>query len=531
MRAVLTRLPLVLLALPVAAGLLVAVIQSQGAWGEAWALPGLMRAARLSLVPGLAATLVALTLTGLILALEPPGTRTLFRLLAAFLALPHAALALGLAFLAAPSGPIARLVAPLMGWQAPPDLLTVGDPNGLGLTLGLILKETPFLLLLALAARGPDLRRLDLVASTFGHGRALRFALIEAPLLYRRLRLPVLAVLAYGMTTVDMGAILGPGLPAPLSVEVTRAATRADLGGEGLAAALALMQLALVALALALWRGVEALAAALARALVARGARGVGWDAPLRALATLAAWSLIALPLAALSLLALRVVTLRWPFPDLVPLLSLRPLGQTLPALPPLAANSLALALASTALALALALIALQGRSRLEALIWLPLILPQVVFLPGIARLMIGVEPWSATLAAHVTFALPYLWLSLAGPWRAWNPRLAQVAATLGASPARILWRLRLPMLAPSLAAATAIGIAVSTGQYLATLLMSGGRLPTLTTEAVALSTGPDRALVAALALAQAALPLVAFALAARVKLFPSRPQGPKERP
>ena len=527
----LARLPLVLMALPVAAGLGVAVVQAQGDWAEAWALPGLMHAAALSLVPGLAATLIALTLTGLILALEPPGTQALTRLLAPFLALPHAALALGLAFLAAPSGPLARLVAPLMGWQAPPDLLIIGDPWGITLTLGLVLKETPFLLFLALAARSPAIIRMGTVAATFGHGRTLRFALIEAPLLYRSLRLPVLAVLTYGMTTVDMAAILGPGLPAPLSVEVTRAATRPDLGGEGPAAALALMQLALVALALVLWRGLEALASATARSLIARGTRGRSLDAPLRALATLATSALIALPLAALGVLALRAVTLRWPFSDLAPILSLRPLASALPSLPPLSATSLTLALISTALALALTLTALQSRSRLEALIWLPLILPQVAFLPGIARLLIGVEPWTATLAGHVIFALPYLWLTLAGPWRAWNPRLAQVASTLGASPARILWRLRLPMLAPAIAAAAAIGVAVSTGQYLATLLLSGGRLPTLTTEAVALATGPDRALVALLALTQAALPLAAFALAARVKPFPSRAQGNRQGP
>ena len=119
----------------------------------------------------------------------------------------------------------------------------------------------------------------------------------------------------------------------------------------------------------------------------------------------------------------------------------------------------------------------------------------------------------------------------LAGPWAAWNPRLGQVAATLGAGSLRILWRLRLPMLAPVLAAALAVGVAVSTGQYLATLILSGGRLATLTTEAVALASGPDRARAAALALSQALIPALAFALAARVKAFPSARRSPKERP
>ena len=76
-----------------------------------------------------------------------------------------------------------------------------------------------------------------------------------------------------------------------------------------------------------------------------------------------------------------------------------------------------------------------------------------------------------------------------------------------------------------------AIGLAVSVGQSLPTLLLSGGRLPTLTTEAVALATGTDRARIAALALAQAALPLLAFLLAARVKAFPSPKGAAKQAP
>ncbi len=524
------RLILGLLLLPLAAGLGVTLAQAEP-WA-ALALPGLGRAVLVSLLPGLGATGIALGLTALVIAFPPPGARLLRGLLPPFLALPHAAFALGLAFLLAPSGPLFRLAAPLAGWTDPPDLQTTG--TALALTLGLVLKETPFLLFLALAARTPQIARMGTVAATLGQGRALAFALVEWPLLYARLRLPVRAVLAYGMTTVDMGAILGPGLPASLSVEVTRAATRADLGGEGLAAGLALGQLGLVLAALALWRGLEALGRKLSQGLIARGVRGRGLDGAARGLSALAGAALIVLPLAALATLALWTLVARWPFPTLVPPLTLQPLGAALPDLWPLALTTAALAAGATLCALALTLAALQARpSRLEALIWLPLILPQVAFLPGLARALIptGLGPWPATLAAHLVFVLPYTWLVLAGPFRAWNPRLGEVAATLGARPVQVLLRLRLPMLAPSLAAAAAIGIAVSTGQYLATLLIAGGRLPTLTTEAVALATGPDRARIAALGLAQALLPLVAFALAARVKPFPSGPRPLRQGP
>ena len=61
---------------------------------------------------------------------------------------------------------------------------------------------------------------------------------------------------------------------------------------------------------------------------------------------------------------------------------------------------------------------------------------------------------------------------------------------------------------------AAAIGVAVSVGQYLPTLLIGGGRIETLTTEAVALSSGGNRRVVGAMALLQMLLPAAGFALA-----------------
>ena len=70
--------------------------------------------------------------------------RPVFRLLRPtlwpLLAVPHLATAVGLAFLLAPSGWPARLLALPLGWDRPPDLATVNDPAGLALTLGLLFR-------------------------------------------------------------------------------------------------------------------------------------------------------------------------------------------------------------------------------------------------------------------------------------------------------------------------------------------------------------------------------------------------------
>jgi len=61
---------------------------------------------------------------------------------------------------------------------------------------------------------------------------------------------------------------------------------------------------------------------------------------------------------------------------------------------------------------------------------------------------------------------------------------------------------------------AAAIGFAVSVGQYLPTLLVSAGRIPTLTTEAVALAAGGDRRTIGVYALVQTLAALAPFTLA-----------------
>ena len=114
----------------------------------------------------------------------------------------------------------------------------------------------------------------------------------------------------------------------------------------------------------------------------------------------------------------------------------------------------------------------------------------------------------------HLLFVLPYVFLSLADPWRAFDPRYEQTALALGASHARSFWRIKLPMLRGPVAVAAAVGFSVSVAQYLPTLLAGAGRYATVTTEAVTLASGGNRRIIGVFAAVQTALPLLGFALA-----------------
>ncbi len=88
------------------------------------------------------------------------------------------------------------------------------------------------------------------------------------------------------------------------------------------------------------------------------------------------------------------------------------------------------------------------------------------------------------------------------------------IARTLGWGPTRIFWLLTLPSLTRPLLTARR-GFSVSIAQYLPTLWLGAGRIPTLTSQAVALSSGGEAQTLAAQALWQLLLPAVCFILTA----------------
>ena len=152
-----------------------------------------------------------------------------------------------------------------------------------------------------------------------------------------------------------------------------------------------------------------------------------------------------------------------------------------------------------------------------EAVVAAPLLVPQVAFLFGVQLVLVrfGLDGTLLAVAwAHFVFVLPYVMLSLADPFAALDPRFAASAAALGAGPARIFFTIKLPLLLRPILVAAAVGFGVSIAQYLPTLFAGAGRVATVTTEAVTLSSGGDRRVIGVFAVLQAALPLAGYGLA-----------------
>ncbi|APG82872.1 ABC transporter permease [Sinorhizobium americanum] len=498
-------------------------------FAELFAQPHILRSSLTGLLAGLVTTGAAVAVVGTFLAgfAGTPAFSRIQHVVSPLLAVPHASAAFALAFLVAPSGFLVRLVSPeLTGFGRPPQWLVPNDPLALSMLAGLITKEVPFLFLIALAALPQlPLRQSRQLTAALGYGRLIGFLVSLWPALYRQIRLAVFAVLVYSVSVVDVAIILGPQLPATLPVRIAQWTADHDLGARFLASAAALLQLGVVLAAVAIWLLIERLGRFVLRKLTYSGRR-LRNDAVPRLVSAFAMAGCAALIFLGISILGVWSVAGLWPFPRALPAeLTLQTWLRTLPPLWPVLRTTTALALLSAALALFCAILLLHRNGAAERrgnvpryrLLYLPLLLPEISFVFGLQILIIsaGLKPafWSV-LAVHFLFVLPYVLLSLSAPWREVDPRFERIAAGFGKSALRTLLTVRLPLLFRACLTAYAVGFSVSVSLYLPTLLIGGGRLTTIATEAVALSSGGDRRVIGVYALVQASLPFLAFLIA-----------------
>ena len=492
---------------------------SAAVWRALLAAPEWPQALLATLCSTLLSTAGALLLAGA-MTMQAYPQRAWLRLqrrLTLLLAMPHAAFAVGFAFLLAPSGWLARLLAQLLGWLTPPHWPTVHDELGLGLALALTIKEAGFLLwaLAALLGEQPLARQLT-VARSLGYSRAQAWRQILWPQLLPRLGWPLAAVFAYGLSVVDMALILGPTNPPTLAVLIWQWLSAADPAQQALGSAAALALCALLALTIVGARGLWRLARC-------AGAAPNGMRQPSSPRAANPASSGV-LQRGVFALLYLIVAALLawslagpWFFPAPWPATLSLAAWQGAMLTPTLTA--LWLGVCTCAVALPIALLWLEwGPRRLDALLSLPLIVPALPLAVGqyAALLRLELDASAAGLIwSHLLWVLPYMVLTLSGPYRAFDARLMTVAQALGRSRWQACLAVKWPLLVRPLLAALAVGFAVSVAQYLPTLFAGGGRYATVTTEAVALSAGGRRDVLAVQALLQLLLPLLAFALAA----------------
>ncbi|MFE3726137.1 ABC transporter permease, partial [Nocardia sp. NPDC059154] len=197
--------------------------------------------------------------------------------------------------------------------------------------------------------------------------------------------------------------------------------------------------------------------------------------------------------------------------------------------------TSVAAALLCVLLGVPMAAVLARSRWRalpvLRALVLLPLVLPPVV--GGLALLylfgrngLVGHQLESlgiriafsttAVVLAQTFVALPFLVITLEGAMRTAGDRYERIAATLGARPSLVWWRVTLPLLRPALVSGTILAFARALGEFGATLTFAGslqGKTRTLPLEIyLQRESDPDAAVALSLLLVLVAAVIVLVA-------------------
>jgi molybdate transport system permease protein len=156
---------------------------------------------------------------------------------------------------------------------------------------------------------------------------------------------------------------------------------------------------------------------------------------------------------------------------------------------------------------------AFRGRTLVETVLTLPLVMPPVA--TGLILLVLlsrrgplgrplsalGIDivfTWKAVVIAMALMGVPLLIRTARAGFEQVNQRYEQVAATLGASPLRIFITISLPLAWPSVVAGAVLGFARALGEFGATMVVAGSIPGGTRTLAVAIysyaETGHDRA-------------------------------------
>ena len=208
---------------------------SLDSWRALFEDPAFVDAALFSLRVAVAATLLAaFAAVAVALVVRTRGT-TLRALVALPVPVPHLLVAVLAVLWLAPGGLADRLLGTALGASV------IRDEQGVGIVLVYLYKETPFLVLLLLAAMGRGLTEREEAAAVLGASGLQRLRWVLWPAIRTPLVVGSIVVGAFTLGAFEVPLTVGPNYP-PTLAEFAFQATQNDLlAGEGIAAAALLL--------------------------------------------------------------------------------------------------------------------------------------------------------------------------------------------------------------------------------------------------------------------------------------------------
>jgi putative spermidine/putrescine transport system permease protein len=131
----------------------------------------------------------------------------------------------------------------------------------------------------------------------------------------------------------------------------------------------------------------------------------------------------------------------------------------------------------------ALALYDFRGKSVIEWLLMVPIIVPGIVATMGIHQVFIRLrltDTFIGVCLVHLIPCIPYMVLVMSSVFANYGTDLEDTARTLGAGPVSVFRYVTLPGILPGLLVSTMFTFLISWGQYITTVLIGGGSIITL---------------------------------------------------
>lgn len=124
-----------------------------------------------------------------------------------------------------------------------------------------------------------------------------------------------------------------------------------------------------------------------------------------------------------------------------------------------------------------------KGRRNLLALIYVPLVIPDILMGVSLALLFnftrVNTGMWTV-LIAHITFCLSYTVIVIQSRLEGFDHSLIEAAMDLGARPAATFWKIKLPLIMPGIIAAALLAFTLSIDDFIITFFTSGRGFNTL---------------------------------------------------
>jgi spermidine/putrescine transport system permease protein len=146
-------------------------------------------------------------------------------------------------------------------------------------------------------------------------------------------------------------------------------------------------------------------------------------------------------------------------------------------------ATTLIATVIGTAAALALARYQFRLKQLAEAMVYLPVIIPEIVIGFSVAGLfgLLGVSfGISTVVAAHVAFAISYVVFVVRARVATFDPKLEEAAMDLGATPLQTFLRVTLPIILPGIVSAALLVFTISLDDFVITSFVAGPGAATL---------------------------------------------------